>query len=312
MNSFTLPSFAKLNLGLQIKGRREDGYHEISTVFQTISLRDNLTFEEKSGPDLVLKCNDPSIPVDERNLVLRAASALKRQFGVSAGAEIRLEKVIPAGGGLGGGSSNAAITLIGLCRLWNIRPEPGQLAEIGAGLGADVCFFLSGGTAVGTGVGDKIQSVPDVDLPFLLIATPDVHISTAEAYKMLNSPALTKETGNIILSVSDTEAQMGISLSSELRNDFESVVFEIEPEVRRARSRMCELGARVSLLSGSGSSVFGLFDSRETRADAFRELEKESGWRVFACSSISRAVYAFAMGECARFLNLIPHFDIGA
>jgi 4-diphosphocytidyl-2-C-methyl-D-erythritol kinase len=299
MGSFSLPSFAKINLWLEVKGRRPDGYHELFTVFQTIDLRDQLYFEEAGGDVIELECDVDGIPTNGRNLVIKAAAALKEHFKVERGARIQLEKVIPAGGGLGGGSSNAAVTLLGLCRLWGIEPMDGELAKIARGLGADVPFFLIGGTAAGTGIGDHLTRMRDVHLGYLVVATPAVEVSTAEAYRLLNRPALTKDCTDIILSVSDAEAYVGDSLSSEPRNDFESVVFEIEPEVRRVKEKLTRLGAVMSLMSGSGSSVFGIFENREAQQFAFEGLKREADWRVFSCSTVSREEYSEAIGSRA-------------
>ena len=296
MGSFSLPSFAKLNLWLEVKGRRPDGYHELFTVFQTIDLRDQLYFEDAGGGGIELECDADGIPTDGRNLVIKAAVALKEHFRVERGAQIRLEKVILTGGGLGGGSSNAAVTLLGLCRLWGIKPKDGELAKIARGLGADVPFFLIGGTAAGTGIGDHLTRIRDIHLAYLVVATPAAQVSTAEAYRLLNSPALTKDCTDIILSVSDAEAHVGDSLSSEPRNDFESVVFEIEPEVRRVKEKLTRLGAVMSLMSGSGSSVFGIFENREAQQFAFEGLKREADWRVFSCSTVSREEYSEAIG----------------
>jgi len=297
--SFSLPSFAKINLWLEVKGRRPDGYHELFTVFQTVDLRDQLYFEDVSGGAVELECDADFIPTDGRNLVIKAANALKVHFKVERGARIRLEKIIPTGGGLGGGSSNAAITLLGLCRLWEIEPKRGELADIARSLGADVPFFLVGGRAAGTGIGDHLTKMRDARLAYLVVATPAVQVSTAEAYRLLNSPALTKECTDIILSVSDAEAHVGDSLPSEPRNDFESVVFEIEPEVRRVKEKLTRLGAVVSLMSGSGSSVFGIFENREAQQFAFEGLKREADWRVFSCSTVSREEYSEAIGSRA-------------
>src|SRR3954468_2041797 len=150
--SFTLPSFAKLNWNLRVLGKRPDGYHELSTVFQTISLSDTISFSRADSEEVVLECDDPALSTGSDNLIIRAANALKSLSGCRAGARIRLAKRIPFGGGLGGGSSNAAIALMGLARLWDLRPDSGELIRVAAQLGADVPFFLVGGTARGSGI----------------------------------------------------------------------------------------------------------------------------------------------------------------
>ena len=297
-----VPAFAKINLGLRVHGRRPDGYHEISTVFQTVTLRDTLSFQATNDGSLGLVCSDPSIPDDYSNLVLRAASALRERFGVRRGARVELEKVIPAGGGLGGGSADAAVTLAALAALWEIETDAGELAGIGARLGADVPFFLTGGTALGTGTGTDIRPLADAPKMHLVIVAPGVHVSTAEAYGALGAPALTKVEPLVNLSVSRTEADFPDSLCGVWSNDFEAVVVRLHPEIGRAREALEGAGARRVMLSGSGSSVFGVFESKGEAARARESLKAEGGWKVFACETLTRAEYLAALGRVAAAL----------
>jgi len=300
---FTLPSFAKINLTLRVLGRRDDGYHEINTVFQSITLHDELTFHALDDERLELVCDAPAaadIPLNETNLVHRAAVVLREHFGVKRGARIKLEKIIPAGGGLGGGSSNAAVALLGLARLWEIETNRQTLADIGASLGADVPFFLTGGTALGTGRGTDIHPLSDLPPKHLLLVTPQVKVSTIEAYKSLNAPALTKPVSPVNLAVSRVQAEISGSLHEALTNDFERVVFQLYPEIERAREALAAAGASGSLLSGSGSSVYGLFDSLEHCARARAALKVASGWQVFPCTTLTRRAYGEAFGACAK------------
>jgi len=298
-----VPAFAKINLGLRVQGRRPDGYHEIRTVFQTVSLRDRLSFQATNDGKLGLVCSDPGIPTDESNLVLRAASALRERFGVRQGARVELEKMIPAGGGLGGGSSDAAVALAALVTLWEIETDGGELAKIGARLGADVPFFLHGGTALGTGTGTEIRPLEDAPKMHLVVVAPGVHVSTAEAYKALGAPALTKVEPLVNLSVSRTEADFPDSLCGVWSNDFEAVVVRLYPEIGRARERLVETGAERVMLSGSGSSVFGVFESNGEAGRAGAALQGESCWRVFACESLTRAEYLAALDRVATLLR---------
>lgn len=290
---FSLPSFAKINLDLRIISRREDGYHELCTVFQSISLADRISFE--AADELVLTCDDLGLPVDDNNIVIKAAKALRGRFG-AAGARIHLEKNIPSPGGLGGGSSNAAITLIGLARLWQLEISTEAMAEIAAGLGADVPFFLSGGTMVGTGIGTTLFPIRDLECDTLVVVTPNIAISTAEAYRGVSVPSLTTDEVNRILLNYRFWAENVDFRSADLKNDFEETVFAANPEVERARSRLKELGAATALLSGSGASVFGIFDKQETRQTAMKALGNEANWRSFAVATISREQYREALG----------------
>ena len=295
--TFTLPAFAKINLSLRVLGRRADGYHELRTVFQTISLRDDLTFESSLGESIELICAAPDVPADESNLVHRAATALRERFGVRRGARIRLEKRIPAGGGLGGGSSDAATALVGLTHLWGIETEIGMLAEIGARLGADVPFFLTGGTALGTGTGADITPLEDAVRRHLVLVTPRVRVSTAEAYRALGATALTKAESAVILPISHVGADFHESPHEVWPNDFEPVVFRLFPEIKRASEALTKAGARQAMLSGSGSSVFGVFDKEREASRARGVLVAEDGWQIFACATLSRGEHRQAFGQ---------------
>lgn len=300
---FTLPAFAKINLTLRVRGRRADGYHEISTVFQTITLGDLLTFEPLPGERFELVCGAPDVPSDETNLVRRAAAGLRERFGVRRGARVVLAKKIPSGGGLGGGSSDAAAALVGLSRLWELPAGKRELAELGARLGADVPFFFTGGTALGTGTGTDITPLGDAPPAHLIVVTPAVNVSTAEAYKALNAPALTKAEPAVMLPISHEEADLSVSPRGVMRNDFEAVVFRLHPEIGRAKDALLGAGARSSMLSGSGSSVFGIFDSEGEAERAHGVLKAEAGRRVFRCSTLSRGEYRAAFGACAGLLE---------
>ncbi len=290
---FSLPSFAKINWHLRVLGKREDGFHELFTAFQTVSLHDTISFAESD--ELKLTCDEASVPVDGRNLILRAAIALRERFSIEQGAVIHLTKRIPSPGGLGGGSSNAAVALIGLSRLWNITVACDELHGIGAALGSDVPFFLHGGTAIGTGRGEVIEESGDADEPFLLIVTPNVSVSTRDAFERMNLPTLTNDELNRILPVCRSEAESRDLYQSALKNDFEESVFNAHPEIRRVKETLLELGAVNAAMSGSGASVFAIFDKQETRQTAINALDHESTWRKFAVATISRDQYREAL-----------------
>lgn len=290
----TLPSFAKVNLHLRVLGKREDGYHDIFTVFQTVSLHDTITFEE-SASEIVLECDEPNVPTDIRNLVVKAANRIRDRYQVLKGAYIRIEKRIPMGGGLGGGSSNAAVALIGLTRLWRLNARVQDLEPIAADLGADVPFFLHGGTMIGEGLGTSLNEVAEFEAENMIIVTPDVHVSTAAAYEALRAESLTNAEANRILRVCRSEAESPDFLHSALRNDFETTVFAAFPEIGPAKQKLVDLGARQVLMSGSGSSVFAIFDKEETRQTALKALDNEVNWRKFAVAAVSREEYRGAL-----------------
>jgi len=293
MQSFSLPSFAKINWTLRVLGKRDDGFHELFTVFQTVSLCDILYFAESDN--LELTCEDAAIPTDGRNLIIRAAKALQRIAGIDKGAFIHLEKRIPSPGGLGGGSSNAAVALIGLMRLWDVTVEDRLVKEIARELGSDVPFFLQGGTAIGTGRGEVIEHIDDREASEMLIVTPDVNVSTRDAFAGLNAATLTNVDLNRILPVCRKDADGLDPYHSVLTNDFERSEFSDYPEIERVKNTLIELGAVTAAMSGSGASVFAVFDKKETRQAAKKALDQESTWRKFVVSTISRDEYCEAL-----------------
>jgi 4-diphosphocytidyl-2-C-methyl-D-erythritol kinase len=290
--SFSLPSFAKINWTLRVLGKREDGFHELCTIFQTVSLHDTLHFE--AADDVSMTCDDPAVDVDETNLVMRAALALQSRYAVEKGARMHLAKSIPFPGGLGGGSSNAAIALIALSRLWNLQEV--DLHAISEELGSDVPFFLRGGTALGTGRGEKIEQVADIEEQNVLIVTPEIGVSTADIFDSVNAPSLTNTAPDTNLTVCRKDADRFDLSHSELKNDLESTVFAQYPEVERVKNTLLELRAVKAAMSGSGASVFGIFDKQETRQAALNALATTRSWRKFAVSTVSRSKYREALG----------------
>lgn len=276
-------------------GKRADGYHEVRTVLQTISLCDELHFRPAPDGLLKLSCSDPELPTDENNLVVRAALSLRQFAGINSGCEIRLDKRIPKNAGLGGGSSNAAVALLGLSRLWQLKIKPNELEVIAAQIGADVPFFLIGGTAQGTGTGATVVRLPDAPETHLLLVSPAAQIATAAAYKAFDRVSLTLDPPETILADSRSESHFDDSDLWGLKNDFERVIFDIEPETKRVRDALVRAGASKTLLAGSGSTVFGIFDDLDAKIRASGVIEVEAGWRVFPCVTISRIDYLRAV-----------------
>lgn len=299
--SFKLPSFAKINWYLRILGMREDNYHELCTLFQTVSLFDEISFAPLDK--LVLSCSDTKIPTDERNLIIKAANVLREKFEINDGAKIHLEKKIPSPGGLGGGSSNAAVALLGLSKLWNLQIDYYELIKIGASLGADVPFFFFGGTCLGTGLGINLSPVKNIEQNYLLIVTPNADVSTGEAFARLNAPRLTNLTSKSILQICRNEAENFNLRHSELKNDFEAVIFAYEPEIKRVKEKLLELGALQVSMSGSGASVFAIFDKEETRQATQKALGIETDWRQFAVATVSRENYREAFEKVLRVVS---------
>lgn len=292
--SFTLPSFAKINLDLRVIGKRDDGFHELFTVFQTVSLCDEISFEQSGEVELTSRHR--GIPTDGRNLIVKAANILRDRFAVTAGVAMHLRKRIPAPGGLGGGSSNAAVALIGLTRLWRLEIGLDGMLEIAASLGSDVPFFLYGGTAMGFGRGTEIEPLNDVSEKYLLIVTPDVQVSTRQAFEKLNTPSLTTEASERILLNCRFNAKSLDLRHAALKNDFEPIVFAGHPQIALVKQTLLDLGAVNALMSGSGASVFAVFDKEETRQTAMKALDEQVNWRKFAVATISRSEYRDKLG----------------
>ena len=294
-HSVTLPSFAKINLHLQVIGRRADGFHDLCTVFQTISLHDTMTVA--AADEIRMTCGADAIPADERNLVVRAALALQACHGVRCGASIHLEKRIPAPGGLGGGSSNAAVALLALRKLWGLDVTLEDLHPIAAKLGSDVPFFLYGGTALGMGRGEIVEPIDDFTENYMLVVTPDVAVATRDAFKRLKARALTKQESKRKLQICRFDLESADFKYTSFKNDFEISVFAAYPEVERVKNTLLDLGADRAMLSGSGGSVFAVFDKEETRQTAMKALDKEVNWRKFAVATISRNEYREALKQ---------------
>lgn len=282
-------AYAKVNLSLEVLFRREDGYHELRTILQTVDLHDRLSFESRSsGIELELPDTDDSgLPTGSDNLVVRAAELLAEQVGRPVGARIELEKRIPAGRGLGGGSSDAAVTLLALNELWQAGLCFRDLAGLAAEIGMDVPFFLVGGTALGVGRGDEIFPLPhQLAVPIVLIL-PDFAISTAAAYRNL---ILTKRESSLKLHSFASASFGGGKGLPDLTNDLEAATREHLSSINGYKQSLLELGAVASLMSGSGSAVFGIFDDETVARSAVQSL-KEREIRGIATRTLAGNTY---------------------
>lgn len=246
---------AKLNLFLEVLGKRPDGYHELATLLVAIDLADDLAFAPADGVDIALTCDDPGLTTGPDNLILRAARRLREETGSTAGAAIRLTKRIPWAAGLGGGSSDAAAALVGLNELWKLGLSVAELARIGAGLGSDVPFFLGGPAAWCTGRGEVIAPVePGPSLDFVLVK-PAEGLSTADVYRRLKVPAEPRDgaAAKRALAAGDIDG-----LGAALFNRLQEPAFELSPAAADWHRRLTECGTAGALLTGSGSALFAL------------------------------------------------------
>jgi 4-diphosphocytidyl-2-C-methyl-D-erythritol kinase len=281
-----LPAFAKINLCLHIAGRRADGYHELRTVFQAISLHDMLEVERTREPGIHLETTDPALPTGRENLVWRALDLARRELRLTGGIRAKLTKRIPVARGMGGGSSDAATAILAVLHLTGKTLQLTRAIEMGSSLGADVPFFLFGGTALGVGRGDEIYPLPDQPPAQVLVVSPSgIAVSTRDAYSWLpsrltNPPSQPKLSGFCAL----CWRRQGIQVS----NDFEAPVFRRHPRLRTIRRGLLQGGATEAALAGSGSAVFGLYRDPAWARRTAQNFPKD---QVFLAKTLSRVEF---------------------
>lgn len=282
---------AKINLDLRVLGTRPDGFHELRTVFQAISLHDIVICTVRPGP-FAIECDTAGVPLDRSNLAWKAAQALWRSLrrdGEVRDMVVRLQKRIPLQAGLGGGSADAAATLLGLARAWRVPVQPTQLTDVGATLGADVPFFLSGGTALGLGRGDEVYPLADLPRHWIVLLIPAFGVSTIEAYRWYDAE---RDLGHG-QAVREPQYVPGPwpSRAAQMINDLEAPIARHYPEIEQMKLALRRAGALAAAMSGSGSTVFGLFQKKSDAATAVERLSG-SGWRVLLTESLGRGEYA--------------------
>lgn len=283
----TLQAFAKVNLGLQVLGRRPDGYHEIRSVLQTVSLADRLEIG-LGGPGIALEVDDPALPSGSENLVFRAAERLLAHLPAPPGLKLRLIKKIPAGAGLGGGSSDAAAALVGIDHLLGLGTPASVLLAHAAALGSDVPFFLTGGTALATGTGTDIAPLPEPPGRELLIVHPGEPLSTRLVYAQIEEPlTLARKPASI-----PGFERIPVDIASWVRsgNDLEPHAVRLCPAIGKIRSLLEGAGAEVAAMTGSGAAVFGVFSDAGVRDRAADEA-RQGGFRTFRCHTLDRTAY---------------------
>ncbi len=293
MKSLLLRPHAKINLGLRVLGSRSDGYHQIRTRFQTVDLVDEMEICLSSG-GLEMAVEGALLQGDRSNIVMRAAEALREGRKGLPGARIRLVKKIPLAAGLGGGSSDAAATLLGLERLWDLGMAPGELLRIAARLGADVPFFLHGGTALGEGRGDEIRPLPDIWPCGICLILPPFECSTAEIYRSWDVAHATSRPGAANPGPS-LPAPAAVENRETVRNDLQDLVFAAHPELGRCWQLLYDGGAVAASVSGSGPSLYGLFRSPEA-ARTFLDTQDWGCYRALQCAPVGRKDYLARLG----------------
>jgi 4-diphosphocytidyl-2-C-methyl-D-erythritol kinase len=299
MREVRIPSFAKINLRLDILGKRADGYHELRTIFQTVSLHDELRLRASKSSEISLTIhgNDELArePV-KKNLAYRAVEALRHELKIRRGVELELHKTIPSGGGLGGGSSNAAAALFGYLQLTGRALPMAVLLELAGSLGADVPIFLFGGRALGAGRGDEIYPLPDIKkLALLIVAPRDIRVPTPDAFRWLNAPLRNAATLTKLAADPKLWEFCALSWSAQgngLSNDFEKPVFKRYNRLDQIKRVLLQKGAAEASLAGSGSAVFGVFPSPTMARRAAVGFPHDL---TFVCETISRDRYLRAV-----------------
>ena len=285
-----LRAFAKINLCLHVMGRRPDNYHELRTIFQTISLHDTLTLSFVRDEKISLEVTDATLPAGPENLVWRAIDAMRNELKLSDGVHAKLEKRIPVARGLGGGSSDAAAALVGVMRLAKKSVPLERVMEIAASLGADVPFFLFGGRALAVNRGDEIYPLPDTSKqPIVVVSPRDIGVSTKDAYQWISAELTNRAEPPKIWGF----CALCWSRQGRVANDFEQPVFSRHPRLKEIRDGLLERGAVDAALAGSGSAVFGIFRNPARARRAVRAFPEDS---VFVVDTVSRENYARALG----------------
>jgi 4-diphosphocytidyl-2-C-methyl-D-erythritol kinase len=288
--SVRIPAFAKINLCLHVMGKRPDGYHELRTIFQTISLADSLELTRVSEPGITLETNDAELPTGPGNLVNRAIDAIACETGFRGGIRASLEKRIPVARGLGGGSSDAAAAIVGMLRLTKEKVPLARLIEIAAGLGADVPFFLFGGRALAVNRGDEIYPLDDAPKRTVVVVSPKgIGVNTKDAYQWVSAELTNRAKAPTIWGF----CALCWSRQEGLSNDFEGPVFSRHPRLGEIRADLLKRGAADAALAGSGSAVFGVFRNPARARRAARAFPEDS---VFVVETLSREKYGRAMG----------------
>ena len=274
-HSIVLKSYGKINLGLDVLRRREDGYHEVRMIMQTVGLYDVLTMKKRKDDKIEMTCNLSFLPTDERNLVYKAVKLIKDKYHIKDGVEINLSKRIPVAAGMAGGSSNCAAALKGMNQLFDLGLSIDELCEIGVTLGADVPYCIWGGTALSEGIGEKLSRVDAMPDCYILIAKPGISVSTKYVYTTLdlNTDTVHPDIDGMKKALEDGNLY---GITERMGNVLQDVTIPAYPEVERIKEQMKTLGAVNAMMSGSGPTVFGIFDNEEKAQEACQKL-RESG-----------------------------------
>jgi 4-diphosphocytidyl-2-C-methyl-D-erythritol kinase len=273
MAELNLKAMAKVNLGLDVLRKREDGYHDLRMIMQSVYLYDKITLRESAKPGITVRTNLSYLPVNQNNLVYKAAQLLMEEFGITTGLEIRLKKYIPVAAGLAGGSSDAAAVLVGVNRMFHLGLSQKELMQRGVKIGADVPYCILRGTALAEGIGEVLTPLPDAPDAWVLLAKPPIHVSTAFVYGNLKADQIT-EHPDIDRQKQAIEQGDLYEMAARMGNVLEQVTIPAYPVIDEIKDVMKRSGAIEAMMSGSGPTVFGLFDNKEQAKAAGEQIEQ--------------------------------------
>lgn len=290
MKDITVKALAKINLGLDVLRRREDGYHEVKMVMQTIHLFDRLDITRNNSGNITMETNLSFLPTNENNLVYKAAKLLKEEFKIPDGVDVKLQKHIPVAAGMAGGSTDAAAVLYGMNRMFDLGMNREQLMQRGVKLGADVPYCLMRGTALAEGIGEKLTALPPMVKCPVLIAKPQISVSTKFVYEnlVLNEKTIHPNVDKLVTDIRKKDLHQ---IAADMGNVLETVTIPNYPIIAQIKENMMEHGAINSMMSGSGPTVFGLFEKEEAAADACRAMR---------ASGLARQIYLTGIYNNAR------------
>jgi 4-diphosphocytidyl-2-C-methyl-D-erythritol kinase len=271
----SLKAYAKINFSLDVISKRDDGYHELKTIMQTVDLHDDISIEESDGQGITIKCDKQFIPTDKKNIVYRITEYILQKYNIKKSININIKKNIPVGAGLGGGSSDGAAVLLGLNKMFDLSIKNEELMQIGKSFGADIPYCILGGTALAEGIGEKLTPLSNLPETIILICQPKVRISTSYVFgkfefsKTYDRP----DTGLLLTAIENSDIK---TLACNMKNVLETVTTKEYPVINQIKEELIKNGALGAMMSGSGTAVFGIFDNYKKAQKASKELKKFS------------------------------------
>ncbi|MEG1846944.1 MAG: 4-(cytidine 5'-diphospho)-2-C-methyl-D-erythritol kinase [Lachnospiraceae bacterium] len=275
MEEVKLKARAKINLGLDVIKRREDGYHEVKMIMQTVDIYDSLSIRRTDKPGIFIRANLKNVPTDERNLIYKAAALFMKTYPIQGGVSIHLKKMIPIAAGMAGGSADAAATFVGMNQLLHLEIAEEQLRSLAVSIGADVPYCIMGGTALSEGIGERLTPLPQPPSCYLVIAKPNIYVSTRYVYEHLHANEITDHP-DIDAIITAIKEQNLVHMAAHMENVLERVTAVEHPIIETLKSRMVSAGAIRALMSGSGPTVFGIFETKEMAQRAYKVIQQEN------------------------------------